>query len=108
MKLLISILMFPVIILLSLAGLCWGFVVICLSHTDFFQAETAQAHTVKGCLYTAIGCGLPLSVATAAAGAVLVVLSFIFKSWTRAILAGGAAFLAIWMWLYFLNITYPL
>ena len=107
MKLIISILMLPVVIMLSLAGLIYGFVRLLITR-PFLQEPTATAHTVKGCLYVAIGCGLPLSVLVAAAGALLMICAFIFKSWTRAFFAAGAATLAVLMWLYYLNLQFPI
>lgn len=79
-----------------------------MNHAHWLQGDTPQAHTLKGCMYTAVGCGLPLSILTAAAGMVLVIASFIFKSWTRAALTGGMVLLAVLMWLYFLHLSYPL
>lgn len=107
MKILISILMFPAFIVLGLSSVCWGFVRCMMARPELTQ-DTAAVHSLKGCIYIAIGCGLPLTVAAAAFGAVLVILSFIFKSWTRAIVSGAIAFAAVMMWLYFLNIPFPI
>ena len=86
----------------------WGFVAVCLSNASWLRPDTPQAHTLKGCMYTAVGCGLPVSILTAVGGLVMVVASFVLKSWTHAIVTGIMTLLAVLMWLYFVRIPYPL
>ncbi len=107
MKLIISILTFPLVLALSLAGL-GALTVKLLLDSSMIAGESATAHTVKGIVYVCIGSGLPLAIVSAVAGAALMVLAFIFKSWTRAVVTGGLGFLAVLLWLYFLEIPYPI
>ncbi len=107
MKLIISILTFPLVLALSFTGLFALFVKIVLE-SECIQDGSAFAHMMKGLTYVSIGCGLPLAVLTAFLGAVLMILSFIFKSWTRAVVTGGMGFLAVLLWLYFLSIPFPI
>ena len=82
-KFLISLLLFPVLFLLSLdciaAGICkW------LVSGGFSGAESA-VHSAKATAYFMIASGLTLSVVCVALGIPLMILSFIFKSWRRAL-----------------------
>lgn len=108
MKLLISLLMIPVHIALGLNLLITGFVWLVLSNPQWIADGTAAAHTLKGCVYAAVGCGLPLAVLIALASIVLTTASFIAKSWSFALFSGAGAAVAISIWLYFLNLNYPL
>ena len=108
MKLIISLLMVPVIIALGLNALITGFVWLVLNNPEWIAGDTPATHTLKGCVYAAVGSALPLAVAIAVICAALVAASFIFKSWSQAIFTGLAGAAAVVMWLYLLNITYPL
>lgn len=106
MKFIISLLLFPAI---SIALTAWG----CLAFyrygiNDPLAAEfTSKAHTFKAFMYMAMGIGMPAAVVSTLAGAALVVLSFIFKSWIRACVAGAVAFGSGYIWWYFLTVDYP-
>ena len=87
MKLILSFLMFPAFLALILAGLCGGFYFCC--HSLPLAGEYSFAgHILKAFLYSAMGIGLSCSVFSALAGTILIILSFIFKSWIRAICSG--------------------
>ncbi len=47
--------------------------------------------------------GIILSIVSAASAACLCILSFIFKSWTRAIVSGAMCFGSVSVWLYLLE-----
>ena len=103
-KFLISLLLFPVLFLLSLdciaAGICkW------LVSGGFSGAESAE-HSAKATAYFMIASGLTLSVVCVALGIPLMILSFIFKSWRRALVSGGITLIAAALWRYFMLLPY--
>ena len=103
-KFLISLLLFPVLFLLSLdciaAGICnW------LVSGGFSGAESA-VHSAKATAYFMIASGLTLSVVCVALGIPLMILSFIFKSWRRALVSGGITLIAAALWRYFMLLPY--
>ena len=103
-KFLISLLISPVLFLLALDGIAAG---ICywLVSRGFSGAESA-AHSAKATAYFLIASGLTLSVICVAAGIPLVILSFIFKSWRRALLCIGITLAAAALWRYFILLPY--
>lgn len=107
MKFILSILMLPLLITLSVAGLLCGFFAVCVN-LEFLQSGSSGAHALKGCLYIAAGTALPLAVLTTLAGVFLAFCSFVFKSWSRAVVSLLAAFLATLIWRYFLLYPLPL
>ena len=58
-------------------------------------------YMLNAAVYMMLGSGLVLSIAASVSGALLCILSFIFKSWIRALLSAGGCFagLAIWKFL---------
>lgn len=107
MKFLLSVLMLPLIILILIAGLCIGFFVSCVN-LEMLHTGLPSAHTMKGCLYIAVGIGLPAAVLSAVAGAALVVCAFVFKSWSRAIVCAAIGAGGFLIWRYFVNYPFPL
>lgn len=107
MKFILSILMLPLIVALSLAGLLYGFFTLCVN-LACLQSGSSGAHALKGCLYLAAGIGLPLAVLTTLTGVFLAFCAFVFKSWSRAIVSLSAAFLAFLIWRCFLFFPLPL
>ncbi|MBR2435741.1 MAG: hypothetical protein IKB22_09750 [Lentisphaeria bacterium] len=106
MKTVISILLFPCILVVLAAWGCYAFY--CNGISDPLAAEfTSKAHTFKAFLYMAMGIGLPGAILCSVCGSALVVLSFIFKSWSRAVISGLIAASGVYIWLYFLNVDYP-
>ena len=103
-KFLLSLLISPVLFLLALDGIAAG---ICywLVSRGFSGAESA-AHSAKATAYFLIASGLTLSVICVAAGIPLTVLSFIFKSWRRALLCIGITLAAAALWRYFILLPY--
>ena len=103
-KFLISLLISPVLFLLALDGVAAG---ICywLVSRGFSGAESA-VHSAKATAYFMIASGLTLSVICVAAGIPLTVLSFIFKSWRRALLCIGITLGAAALWRYFMLLPY--
>ena len=99
-KKLISMLLFPVLFLLALDGIAAG-VCFWLMSRGFPGPESA-AHSAKATAYFMISSGLALSVTCTAAGILLAVLSFIFKSWRRAFVSIGIVLAAVFLWRYFL------
>lgn len=106
MKFLISLLLFPALIVVAAA---WGCLVFYRYGIDApLAAEfTSKAHTFKAFIYMAMGIGLPAAVISTVAGCALVILLFIFKSWARAIVSGAIAFSGGYIWWYFLTVNYP-
>ncbi len=107
MKLLISILLFPTLLIILLAFGCFAFYRYGIANPLAAGGETSDAHLLKAFLYMAMGAGLPLSILAFISGCVLTAASFLFKSWTRAVLSGGIAAAAMYFWLYFMNTPYP-
>ena len=103
-KFLLSLLISPVLFLFVLDGVAAG---IChwLVSRGFSGAESA-AHSAKATAYFLIASGLTLSVVCVAAGIPLTVLSFIFKSWRRALLCIGITVGAAALWRYFMLLPY--
>ena len=105
-KFIISLLLFPVLVLLALDGIAAG---ICkwLVSGGFSGPESA-VHSAKATAYFMIGSGLTLSVICVALGIPLMVLSFIFKSWRRAFISIGIILAAAALWRYFMLLPYIL
>ena len=103
-KLLLSLLISPVLFLLALDGIAAG---ICywLVSRGFSGAESA-VHSAKATAYFMISSGLTLSVICVALGIPLMVLSFVFKSWRRAILCIIITLGAAALWRYFMLLPY--
>ena len=103
-KLLLSLLISPVLFLLALDGIAAG---ICywLVSRGFSGAESA-VHSAKATAYFMIASGLTLSVICVALGIPLMVLSFVFKSWRRAILCIVITLGAAALWRYFMLLPY--
>ena len=103
-KFLISLLISPVLFLLALDGIAAG---ICywLISRGFSGVESA-AHSAKATAYFLIASGLTLSVICVAAGIPLMILSFVFKSWRRAILCIVITLGAAALWRYFMLLPY--
>lgn len=103
-KFLISLLISPVLFLLALDGIAAA---ICywLVSRGFSGTESA-AHSAKATAYFLIAGGLTLSVICVAAGIPLTVLSFVFKSWRRALLCIGITLGAAALWRYFMLLPY--
>ncbi len=103
-KFLLSLLISPVLFLLALDGIAAA---IChwLVSRGFSGVESA-AHSAKATAYFLIASGLTLSVICVAAGIPLVILSFVFKSWRRALICIGITVGAAALWRYFLLLPY--
>ena len=104
-KFLISLLISPVLFLLALDGIAAG---ICcwLVSRGFSGSVESAAHSAKATAYFLIASGLTLSVICVAAGIPLMILSFIFKSWRRALLCIGITLAAAALWRYFMLLPY--
>lgn len=104
-RFLISLLISPVLFLLALdavaAGICYWLV-----SRGFSGSVESAAHSAKATAYFLIASGLTLSVVCVAAGIPLMILSFIFKSWRRAILCIGITLGAAALWRYFMLLPY--
>lgn len=103
-KLLLSLLISPVLFLLALDGIAAG---ICkwIVSRGFSGAESA-VHSAKATAYFMIASGLTLSVICVALGIPLMILSFVFKSWRRALVCIGITLAAAALWRYFLLLPY--
>ena len=103
-KFLISLLISPVLFLLALDGIAAA---ICywLVSRGFSGMESA-AHSAKAAAYFLIASGLTLSVVCVAAGIPLMILSFVFKSWRRAILCIVITLCAAALWRYYMLLPY--
>ncbi len=103
-KLLLSLLISPVLFLLALDGIAAG---ICkwLVSRGFSGVESA-AHSAKATAYFMIASGLTLSVICVALGIPLMILSFVFKSWRRALICIGITLCAAALWRYFMLLPY--
>ena len=103
-KFLLSLLISPVLFLLALDGIAAG---ICkwLVSRGFSGVESA-AHSAKATAYFMIASGLTLSVICVAMGIPLMILSFVFKSWRRAILCIVITLCAAALWRYFMLLPY--
>ena len=107
MKFLISILLFPTLLVVLVAFGCYCFYRYGIANPLSAGGETSDAHLLKAFLYMAMGTGLPLSILSFVSGSVLTVVSLLFKSLTRAILSGGIAAAGMYFWLYFMNTPLP-
>ena len=103
-RLLLSLLISPVLFLLALDGIAAG---ICkwIVSRGFSGVESA-AHSAKATAYFMIASGLTLSVICVALGIPLIVLSFVFKSWRRALVCIGITLAAAALWRYFMLLPY--
>ena len=103
-KFLISLLISPVLFLLALDGIAAG---ICywLVSRGFSGVESA-VHSAKATAYFMIASGLTLSVICVALGIPLMILSFVFKSWRRAIVSIAITLAAAALWRYFMLLPY--
>ena len=103
-KFLLSLLISPVLFLLALDGIAAG---ICkwIVSRGFSGVESA-AHSAKATAYFMIASGLTLSVVCVALGIPLMILSFIFKSWRRALVSIGITLIAAALWRYFMLLPY--
>lgn len=103
-KFLISLLISPVLFLLALDGITAG---ICkwIVSRGFTGTESA-IHSAKATAYFTIASGLTLSVICVALGIPLMILSFVFKSWRRAILCIAITLCAAALWRYFMLLPY--
>ena len=103
-KFILSLLTFPVLFLLALDGIAAG---ICkwIVSRGFTGTESA-VHSAKATAYFMIASGLTLSVVCVALGIPLMVLSFVFKSWRRAILCIVITLGAAALWRYFMLLPY--
>ena len=103
-KLLLSLLISPVLFLLAVdgiaAGICWWLV------SRGFSGVESAAHSAKATAYFMIASGLTLSVICVALGIPLMILSFVFKSWRRAILCIVITLCAAALWRYFMLLPY--
>ncbi len=106
MKLLLSILMFPSFLALITGGLCCGFY-FCCHELPLAGEYSFSGHILKAFLYIAMGLGLSCSVFSVLAGIILTILSFVFKSWTRATASAALVFFGGSLWQYFLTVTVP-
>jgi len=103
-KSLISLLTFPVIFLLVLDGVAAGICQWIVS--GGFSGPESAVHSAKATAYFMIASGLTLSLVCVAAGIPLVILSFFFKSWRRAIVATVITLAAAALWRYFILLPY--
>lgn len=103
-KYVISLLIFPVLFLLALDGIAAG---VCqwIVSGGFSGPESAM-HSAKATAYFMIAGGLTLSVVCVAAGIPLMILSFVFKSWRRAIVSIAITLAAAALWRYFMLLPY--
>ena len=103
-KFLISLLISPVLFLLALDGISAG--ICCWLVSRGFSGVESAAHSAKATAYFLIASGLTLSVICVATGIPLMILSFIFKSWRRALVSGGITLIAAALWRYFMLLPY--
>ena len=103
-KFLISLLLFPVLILLVLDGVAAGICMWLVS--GGFSGPESAVHSAKATAYFMIASGLTLSIVCVASGIPLMIASFIFKSWRRALLCIGITLAAAALWRYFMLLPY--
>ena len=103
-KFLISLLLFPVLFLLALDGIAAG--ICCWLVSRGFSGAESAVHSAKATAYFMIASGLTLSVICVALGIPLMILSFVFKSWRRAILCIVITLGAAALWRYFMLLPY--
>ena len=106
-KFLISLLLFPVLVLLALDGIAAG---VCkwLISRGFSGGPESAVHSAKATVYYMIAGGLTLSMICCAVGILLTILSFVFKSWRRAFVSIGITLAAAALWHFFLGQPYIL
>lgn len=107
MKFLISVLLFPTLLVILLAFGCYCFYRYGITNPLSAGGETSDAHLLKAFLHMSMGIGLPLSILSFVSGCILTVVSLVFKSWTRAAFSGGIAAAGMYFWLYFMNAPLP-
>lgn len=101
----ISILIFLTGVTVMLAGGAAGIVLLGENTVILWRQNGTYpgfwGYMLNAAVYMMLGSGLVLSIAAAVSGALLCILSFIFKSWIRALLSAGGCFagLAIWKFL---------
>ena len=105
-KFIISLLIFPVLVLLALDGIAAGICKWIVS--GGFSGSVSAVHSAKATADFLIGSGLTLSVICVAMGIPLMILSFIFKSWRRALISIGITLAAAALWRYFMLLPYIL
>ena len=103
-KLLLSLLISPVLFLLALDGIAAG--ICCWLVSRGFSGAESAVHSAKATAYFMIASGLTLSVICVALGIPLMILSFVFKSWRRAILCIVITLGAAALWRYFMLLPY--
>ena len=103
-KFVISLLLFPVLFLLALDGIAAGICQWIVS--GGFSGPESAVHSAKATAYFLIASGLTLSMVCVATGIPLMVVSFIFKSWKRAIVSIGITLAAAALWRYFMLLPY--
>ena len=103
-KFLISLLISPVLFLLALDGIAAGICKWIISRG--FSGTESAIHSAKATAYFMIASGLTLSVICVALGIPLMILSFVFKSWRRAILCIVITLCAAALWRYFMLLPY--
>ena len=103
-KFILSLLTFPVLFLLVLDGISAG--ICCWLVSRGFSGPESAVHSAKATAYFMIASGLTLSVICVAGGIPLTVLSFIFKSWRRAIVSIAITLAAAALWRYFMLLPY--
>ena len=103
-KFLLSLLISPVLFLLALDGIAAGICKWIISRG--FSGVESAAHSAKATAYFMIASGLTLSVICVALGIPLIVLSFVFKSWRRALVCIGITLAAAALWRYFMLLPY--
>jgi len=103
-KLLLSLLISPVLFLLALDGIAAG--ICCWLVSRGFSGAESAVHSAKASAYFLIASGLTLSVVCVAAGIPLMILSFVFKSWRRALVCIGITLGAAALWRYFMLLPY--
>ncbi len=103
-KFLLSLLISPVLFLLALDGIAAAICQWIVSRG--FSGPESAVHSAKATAYFMIASGLTLSVVCVAAGIPLIILSFVFKSWRRALICTGITIGAAALWRYFMLLPY--
>ena len=71
-----------------------------------FSGPESAVHSAKATAYFMIASGLTLSIVCVASGIPLMISSFIFKSWRRALISIGITLAAAALWRYFMLLPY--
>ena len=103
-KFLISLLISPLLFLLALDGIAAGICQWIVSRG--FSGTESAVHSAKATAYFMIAGGLTLSVICVAFGIPLMILSFVFKSWRRALVCIAITLGAAALWRYFMLLPY--